>query len=892
MDFIKSHSNYVLKKKHQTISDGTIWERDITTIGGVNQFSPGQIPIYKSNNFIITVRNDGKVANQYNQTKWKENESGNTWTLETISGMTSEFEDQNDVKIILKQDYYDFCDFAYYGSLTEMCRASINDVLKRFPGEMYVTEECAYYTTGVTVDFEKIEDRVVLGDPKKKQEGECKIHKTVKDNSCKTCEVEPEIINDCKDITDDRYVSNPFGIDAHSIKKPKDGKELKFFAENGYKNYMTIKGDGDGSDDDKITEWTTRNFIKVIKNEEMLDELYGECAFYYDYLKPEILQPYFDQPDNEVWWMENNNNEITENSIYKGTTYTSPGQKGSKGYDLLVENFLTGEVKQKYIEYETKWRVEEITTTDSGCVCKTRKLYPSPQTLYDTYDEAAASVPEMPWPEGVKYEINSGACCVDIDCYIGTPCKGYKAASLTANGSTEIIIGAWVGDNNEIVYLAKEDYKDIHVRPIEKFIVQFYNESDNFERIIVDMKTTPRYKAIFSVIKENERGYYRELETFIFPTSYGGYNLDASSFSFTEYTNRFAEIGAYYDELFTDNLYRAMTHEAIKNFDWTYTREFSYGDETEYIHGGEKIQKALRIFAREFDEIMSYINNIKNFRRVTYDERNNVPDYFLIDQVENKGWDVCLVYPYDLEEYCINDDGEKEPLDSNAYTEDNQLKNEDKGKRIIRQFSQNTKKEVNPYRSELLDYPEGYFIACPDEGDDIACWYKGDKGDCYQKEDETGVTYAYLSAEGSGNTYYDDKSRTLVNRIKSFSDERSYTYIDANNEFMRRMAINSPYIWRHKGTIEGIEMILGMFGLKSKRWVERMPEYRKWKWDGSECKDYEFDYEINEYTSFTNRIKEKWDAVHQMYRIDWINSTKTIVYDNRLKSIYRIRVGR
>ena len=162
MAFIKSHSNYVLKNKHQTISDGTIWERDITTIGGVNQFSPGQVPIYKSGNFIITVRNDGKVANQYNKTKWKENESGDTWTLETISGMTSEFEDQNDVKIVLKQDYYDFCDFAYYGSLTELFRASINDVLSRFPGEIYGTDTYAYYTTGVTSDFERVEGKVPL----------------------------------------------------------------------------------------------------------------------------------------------------------------------------------------------------------------------------------------------------------------------------------------------------------------------------------------------------------------------------------------------------------------------------------------------------------------------------------------------------------------------------------------------------------------------------------------------------------------------------------------------------------------------------------------------------------------------------------------------------------
>ena len=136
MPYIKTHSNYVLKKDHQTVADGTIWERDITTIGGVNQFSPGQIPIYRSNNFIITVRNEGKESNQYNRLKWKENESGDTWTLENISGITSEFEGQNDIKIVLKQDYYDFRDFAYYGSLSELFRSSINDIFQRFPGEL------------------------------------------------------------------------------------------------------------------------------------------------------------------------------------------------------------------------------------------------------------------------------------------------------------------------------------------------------------------------------------------------------------------------------------------------------------------------------------------------------------------------------------------------------------------------------------------------------------------------------------------------------------------------------------------------------------------------------------------------------------------------------------
>ena len=674
MAFIKSHSNYVLKKKHQDISDGTIWERDITTIGGVNQFAPGQTPIYKSSNFIITVRNDGKISNQYNQSKWKENESGDTWTLETISGMTSEFEDQNDIKIVLKQDYYDFCDFAYYGSLTEMFRASINDILQRFPGELYITNVSGNtYTSGTTEDFEEVKWTEILGD------------------------------------SNYTLVSNPFGIDIHSLKKPLDGNPLKYFADDGFKNYQIITNDLDESGE-AISSWNS--------------------------------------------------------------------------------------------------------------------------------------------------EINTE--CTKI---------GDKVADITINGN--IIIYAYVGDNREIVYLTDKDNASIHIRPKEEFIVQFYNECDNFEKIILDRKTTPRYKSIFSVIHDNERGYYREMEEFVFPTSYGGYNIDAVSFGFNDYTTRLAEIGAYYDEYFTDNLYRSMTHEAIKNFDWTYTREFTVGGEEEFVHGGEKVQKALRVFAREFDEILTYINNIKNIGRVTYDERSNTPDYFLIDEVENKGWDVCLVYPYDLEEYIKNDDGTKDYVSASTYNDEQQQLDNKEGERFfIRQFTQNTKKEVRPYSKELVDeYPEGYFISCC--GEEPPCQYEGS-------------VYKFVNASGMGSTYYDQcesGATRIKNRIKTYTNEKKYTYLDANNEFIRRMVINSPYIWRHKGTIEGIEMLLGMFGLKSQRWVDRMT-------DNCVNNAITADYEITEYSSFTNRIEEKWDAVHQMYRIDWINSTKAIVYDYRSTSNY------
>lgn len=697
MAFIKSHSNYVLKKRHQDVSDGTIWERDITTIGGVNQFSPGQIPIYKSSNFIITVRNDGKISNQFNQTKWKENESGNTWTLQTISGMTSEFEDQDDVKIVLKQDYYDFCDFAYYGSLTEMFRASITDILDRFPGELYCTEnEEAYYTvTSAKTDAgETIEERVRLG----------------KNN--------------------EYLVSNPFGINIHSLKKPTDGKPLKYFADDGYKNY-------------------------VLKNSEE------------------------DSGTSVIAW----------DVIY----YYSEYDKKSG----------------KYINY--------IVT---------------PSNITKT-------IGDKPYP-----------------------CKGDVMAEITVNG---VKIKAYIGDNNEIVYLHSGS-SGKRIRPAEEFIVAFYNKCDNFEKIILDRKA--KYKSTFSVIQDNEKGYFRKMEEFVFPTSSGGYNVTSTD----SFATRLAEIGAYYDEYFTDNLWRSMTHEAIKNFDWTYTREFTYGDEAEYVHGGEKMQKALRIFAREFDEIISYINNIKNVGRVTYDERSNIPDYFLIDEAENKGWDVCLVYPYDIKEFEADEFGDYKRdnsgntiVISDKYDDENFQLSGDSNIKFIRQFSQNTKKEITPYDKELIDdYPEGYFISC--------CLDKGDKV-CYYDD------YSYVNASGSGSTYYDSCDGRLKNRIKSYTSDKSYTYLDANNEFMRRMVINSPYIWQNKGTIEGIEMILGMFGLKSKNWVESL-------YSGCTNNGVTYDYDVIEYSSFTNRLEEKWDAIHQMYRYDWINSTKAIVYDYRSTSNY------
>lgn len=650
MAFIKSHSNYVLKSKHQNVNDGTIYERDITTIGGVNQFSKGMTPIYRSNNFIISVRNDTGSTNVYNNSKWEKSTSASTiWTLENVSGMTSNNDDSNDVKIVLKQDYYDFCDFAYYGSLSELFRASVTDILDRFPGELYCTSNNIYYTTYETINQETIEDSVILGG---------------------------------KDLYN---LDNPFGIDIYSLSKHgEDANPLKFFADEGYKNYQIITKDGKTSD---ITSW--------------------------------------DHPK-----------EFSDNT-----------------------------------------------------------------------------------------------------------CKGANICNVLLNKS--INISVYVGDDDKIFYMCDKSLEGMHIRPKEEFISEFYNKCDNFQKLIMNRKSTPLYKAVFSVLKENEYGFYRDFETFVFPTTFGGYNIIANDYGFSDYTKRLADIGEFYDNRVSDNIYRSMTHEAIKNFDWTYTKEYTQGDEEEYVFGGQKIQKALRVIGREFDEIKSYIDNIKNIRKLSYDERSNMPDYFLKYSLDSDGWDIKLPYPY---EGTVDKD--ENECTFTISSQDNIVK---------------------PYSSSLIEddmNKYGFFM------------YKGDIDDEANNLDipniYSGTDYHFASAiDKSGNTSGSTWYRcTTRNRIKPYTSDKEYSYHDMSNEFLRRLRLNSKYIWRHKGTVEGIEMILGMFGLKSKRFCDLSN------------KGFDADYEISEYSWSTEPIEDKWDCLHNMYYFDWVNSTKNIVYDYRGTSEY------
>lgn len=623
MAYIKSHSNYVIKDKHQLTNNGVILERDIATVGGLNKFALGQVPIYSSGNFIITINNDKSLTKNYDGSKWDKTIENNLeveeWTLENIEPLTKN-EKQNSNEIVLKKDFYRIQDFAYYGSCSELIRASITDIVKRFPGELY----------SPILDY------------------------------------------------------------------------------NGINVYYKINGD-----------------TKILGNKNLF---------------------LVDNPYNILLHINN-------------------------------VNLSTVEDKLKYL-------------------CK--DLYKNYEILFDGSDEVIEIT-------SIKREYEEGKLCA-----------GDLIATIIINDYIKIY--AYNGNYGNIVYLTEKEFLGMHIRPKNEFYNEFFNTLDSFQNVLLNRKTTPKYTATFEVISENSFGYETKLKKFTFPVTYGKYNLASSDAMFSSYLDELINISMFYDDVFCDNLYRNMTHEAIKNFDWSYSKMYDDEEENENFIGGTKIQKFIRLIGREFDEIKFYIDNISNSNTITYDDKNNLSDYFLTDVLNNDGWEIKNIHPLICEH--IHSD------------------------------------VIKPYVYRNGDEINNYFLLQKCNGS-----YELKEADSNRREkiDERGI---------------------LRNRISHYVSDKEYTINEVNNHFMKMLKLNSRNILRHKSTIEGIEMILGMFGLKSKRYVQNIlknNDYNRYNVINHEMLDKNnYDYEIIEYTSFARPII---DTKSSNYKIDWYNRTKTIGYN-------------
>ena len=204
----KSKSNFTLRRLHQSGDYGNIYERDYTTIVNSTPITNGQIPIYNSPSFKLSVSSGLNVTKKYTHGNWLSNPNScsynsNMWTL----GCMPE-PNKNDSKIELKPNTKRLTDFACYGSSYDLIKSSLTDIVLKFPAELYVSNK--------------------------------RVNEVTRDN----CIIDEYNHKICEKIISDNgyFIENPMFIDILQNNIPEDSKttKLRYFGVS-YNDYELIK---------------------------------------------------------------------------------------------------------------------------------------------------------------------------------------------------------------------------------------------------------------------------------------------------------------------------------------------------------------------------------------------------------------------------------------------------------------------------------------------------------------------------------------------------------------------------------------------------------------------------------------------------------------------------
>ena len=228
----------------------------------------------------------------------------------------------------------------------------------------------------------------------------------------------------------------------------------------------------------------------------------------------------------------------------------------------------------------------------------------------------------------------------DLDCPQNDQYYIKKAPVVTVTINDNIVLQGYMLDR-DIIFCYEG--QDLVIQPKEEIIETYFNGLKGFEKQLLTRKTKPLYTNKFITPIEYNLGYLYYNRTYTWPSD--GYCIDITSTKYIDFINKLSDMAELYDELWTDNLWRRMTHEAIKNYDWTYTREFIDGDEEDNVDGGERMHKVLNIIGRVFDDIKLSIDTIKRQNKITYNGDRNVPNALLSDKLELFGWDIYSTIP-------------------------------------------------------------------------------------------------------------------------------------------------------------------------------------------------------------------------------------------------------
>ena len=128
-----------------------------------------------------------------------------------------------------------------------------------------------------------------------------------------------------------------------------------------------------------------------------------------------------------------------------------------------------------------------------------------------------------------------------------------------------------------------------------------------------------------------------------------GYNVDYEGGNFNSFVDSLINISNNYDNTKTDLINRFLTPPSLKIYDNTQEK---------------KIEKLLRIWGRNFDEIKQYIDALTKINKLSYDKKNNIPDVLVKNLARSFGWDdITLVKDDELINNFFAVDYEEKPTD-------------------------------------------------------------------------------------------------------------------------------------------------------------------------------------------------------------------------------------
>lgn len=220
---------------------------------------------------------------------------------------------------------------------------------------------------------------------------------------------------------------------------------------------------------------------------------------------------------------------------------------------------------------------------------------------------------------------------------ISGDCYNHIVGSVTIGGKELSIYKDANGQNCLVVPVSTSS--GIIIEPKEEIKKRFWDTLDDFERVLLNKDTA--YTAIFDTPYTSDTGYYYEKKHYTWPTvrASKGYMPDLTSVYFQAYLESLLSLAEFHDSYDSDNMWRMMTHESIKNLDWSHIIS---GEDLDDIDN-TRFKSMINLQGRQFDDLKRYISGIKSIGSLSYDNKNNTPDYFISDIVESKGWESVFI---------------------------------------------------------------------------------------------------------------------------------------------------------------------------------------------------------------------------------------------------------